>query len=92
MPTLIVATAEDAIAPPDTHARLLYDSINDSTPRVYLEFATGNHMLATNTGPDLQPLGTYIYSFLKSNFTGESKYMDFIGGEGEEQFSSYETN
>ena len=49
-------------------------------------------MLATNTGPDLQTLGTYIYSFLKSNFTGESKYADFIDGEGEEQFSSYETN
>ena len=92
VPTLIIASAEDTIAPPETHARLLYDSINASTSKVYLEFATGNHMLATNTGPDLQTLGTYIYAFLKANFTGDSKYGDFINDDGEDSFSSYETN
>jgi hypothetical protein len=33
-----------------------------------------------------------VYAFLKANFTGDNKYADFIDGEGEEQFSSYETN
>ena len=30
-PTLIIATAEDTIAPPEMHSRLLYDAINSST-------------------------------------------------------------
>ena len=91
-PTLIIATAEDTIAPPETHSRLLYDAINSSTNKVYLEFAEGTHNLPTNQGSNLQAQGTYVYAFLKANFTGDNKYADFINGEGEEQFSSYETN
>ena len=92
VPTLIVTSAEDAIAPPETHGRLLFDAINSSTSKVYLEFAAGNHMLPSNQGSDLGTLGTYVYAFLKSNFTGDEKYADFIAGDGEDQFSSYETN
>ena len=91
-PTLIVAAAMDTIAPPETHSRLLYDAINPSTDKVYLEFAEGAHGLPTNQGSNLRAQGTYVYAFLKANFTGDSKYADFINGEGEEEFSSYETN
>ena len=91
-PTMIIAAAGDTIAPPETHARLLYDAINSSTDKVYLEFAEGTHGLPTNQGSDLQTQGTYVYAFLKSNFTGDSKYADFINGDGEDSFSSYETN
>ena len=91
-PTLIIATAEDTIAPPETHSRLLYDAINASTSKVYLEFAEGAHNLPSNQGSELQTQGTYVYAFLKSNFTGESKYADFINGDGEDSFSTYETN
>ena len=91
-PTLIIATAGDTIAPPETHARLLYDAINSSTDKVYLEFAEGTHGLPTNQGSDLQTQGTYVYAFLKANFTSDSKYADFIGGDGEDSFSTYETN
>ena len=92
VPTLIVASAEDTIAPPATHARLLYDAINDATSKVYLEFATGDHMLPSNSGQDLGTLGTYVYAFLKLHFTDNQRYGDFINGDGEEQFSTYETN
>ena len=91
-PTLIIATAEDTIAPPETHSRLLYDAINSSTSKVYLEFAEGAHNLPTNQGSELQTQGTYVYAFLQSNFTGEGKYADFISGDGEDSFSTYETN
>ena len=91
-PTLIIATAEDTIAPPETHARLLYDAINASTSKVYLEFEEGTHNLPTNQGSELQTQGTYVYAFLKANFTSESKYANFIDGDGEDSFSSYETN
>ena len=92
LPTLIVASAEDTIAPPGEHARLLYDSINASTSKVYLEFASGDHMLPSNTGQDLATLGTYVYAFLKTNFTDNPRYAEFINGDGEEQFSTYESN
>ncbi len=91
-PTLIIATADDTIAPPDAHARLLFDSINASTPKVYMEFAEGGHMIPANQGSELEAQGKYVYAFLKSHFTGDAKYSDFIGGEGEDSFSSYETN
>ena len=91
-PTLIIATAEDTIAPPETHSRLLYDAINSSTSKVYLEFAEGAHNLPSNQGSELQTQGTYVYAFLQSIFTGESKYADFINGDGEDSFSTYETN
>ena len=64
VPTLIIASAEDAIAPPADHARMLYDSVNASTEKVYLEFATGNHMLPSNSGQHLETLGTYVYAFI----------------------------
>ena len=92
VPTLIVTSAEDTVAPPETHGRLLYDSINSSTSRIYLEFAEGDHMLPSNSGQDLGTLGTYVYAFLKLNFTDNQKYGELINGNGEEQFSNYETN
>ena len=91
-PTLIIAAADDTIAPPEAHSRLLYDAINSSTEKVYLEFAEGAHGLPTNRGSEFQTQGTYVYAFLKSNFTGDGKYIDFIEGNGEDSFSSYETN
>ena len=91
-PTLIIATADDTIAPPYTHARLLYDSINASTAKVYMEFAEGGHMIPANQGSELETQGKYVYAFLKAHFTGDTKYSDFINGEGEDSFSSYESN
>ncbi len=92
VPTLIVASAEDTIAPPETHARMLFDSINADTDKVYLEFATGDHMLPSNSGQDLQTLGTYVYAFIKRHFTDNPRYAELIEGDGEEQFSRYESN
>jgi hypothetical protein len=33
-----------------------------------------------------------VYAFLKLNFTDNQKYGELINGNGEEQFSNYETN
>jgi len=96
VPTLIFASAEDDIAPPAQHARLLYDSIADSTTKAYVEFATGDHMIATNSGPDLTTLGRYTMAWLKYNLDGQSQYEDALFGEQEEEyaskFSSYDTS
>ena len=49
-------------------------------------------MIPANQGSELEAQGKYVYAFLKANFTGDAKYSDFFGGEGEDSFSSYETN
>jgi phenylpyruvate tautomerase PptA (4-oxalocrotonate tautomerase family) len=76
----------------DTLSIPFTSSIDPNKDKVYLEFAEGTHGLPTNQGSDLQTQGTYVYAFLKANFTSDSKYADFISGDGEDSFSTYETN
>ena len=91
VPTLIFASAEDQIAPPEQHARMLYQSISSSTAKAYLEFATGDHNIATNGGPDLATLGRYTYAWLKLHMEGNTTYAEvFAGDEDAAKFSRFE--
>jgi triacylglycerol lipase len=96
VPTLIMATAEDSIAPPAQHARLLYDAIADSTSRVYMEFAEGDHMMATSSGQDLVTMGRYAMAFLKFHLDSQPQYEAVIyGGEAgdyEGKFSRFDAS
>ena len=88
VPTLIIASAEDEIAPPAEHARMLFDSIADSTSKIYLEFATGNHMLTTNSGAELDTQGRYAMSFLKYHLDGQPQFGDMLYGEQDAEFAA----
>jgi triacylglycerol lipase len=96
VPTLIIASAEDAVAPPADHARALYDSIGDSTAKLYLEFATGDHNIVTNGGPDLTTLGRYATAWIKLHLDGIATYSDVLYSVQDDEyaakFSSYEFN
>jgi len=95
VPTLIFASAEDTVAPPADHARLLYDAIAGSTSKVYAEFATGDHMLATSSGGDLTTLGRYAMAFLKYHLDGQPQYEEVVyGNQGDyaERFADYEAS
>lgn len=63
--TLIITSSEDTVAPPATHARVLYDSIPDSTSKAYLEFSTGSHNLPSNSGTDLASQARFTFAWLK---------------------------
>lgn len=95
VPTLIVASAEDTVAPPADHARMLYDSIPDSTTKIYMEFATGSHNLSANGGPDLQTLGMAALAFLKVHLDGKENLASYIDDEMDAdaaaKFSTYLT-
>lgn len=95
VPTMIIASAEDTIAAPAEHARALYDSIADATPKAYVEFSTGDHMLATNGGPDLTTLGRYAMAWLKLHLEGQESFAEVFSGDMDEElaskFSSFET-
>lgn len=88
VPTLIIASAVDEVAPPAEHARMLFDSIADSTSKIYLEFSTGNHMLTTNSGAELDTQGRYAMSFLKYHLDGLPQFGDMLYGEQEAEFAA----
>lgn len=94
VPTLIIASAADEVAPPAEHARLLFDTLGDDTPRVYLEFSEGNHMLVANGGPDLATVGKFALAFLKAHVDDNQALTDFLKSpdqEYQDKFSEYET-
>lgn len=81
VPTLIFTSSVDSVAPPEGHARALYDSIADSTPKAYVEFNTGTHNLPTNGGNDLANLARFTFAWLKLNLDGNSAYAATFNGE-----------
>ncbi len=78
VPSLLFASSEDSIAPPAQHAKLLYESIPSGTPKTYVEFATGDHMIAANGGPDLATLGRLSLAWLKIHLEGKVALSRFI--------------
>ena len=81
VPTLIFTSSVDTVAPPEGHARALYDSIADSTPKAYVEFNTGTHNLPTNGGNDLPNQARFTFAWLKLNLDGNAAYASVFNGE-----------
>lgn len=96
VPTLIITSAEDSIAPPEGHGRMLYDAIPDSTAKVYMEFATGGHNIPANGGPDLETFGLFSLAFLKVHLDGKENLAAYIDADMDsdmaDKFSAYEVS
>ena len=92
-PALLIATATDDVAPPAQHARLLYDSIGG--PKVYMEFAEGDHMVVTNAGNEKQAIGRSTLAFLKVVLDGKTNLQQHVDNPGDayaDRLSTYEAN
>jgi dienelactone hydrolase len=81
VPSLIFASSEDTVAPPAGHAKLLFDSINPNTPKAYIEFAAGDHMIAANGGPDLATQGRMTLAWLKIHLENKTNLTRFIAND-----------
>ena len=97
VPTLIIAGSADRIAGVDGHAWRHFQSIPQSTTKVYMEMDGGDHYVAdTNRGTDLETVGRYGIAWLKLYLDGDERYRDFIYGERHEadmaKFSRYVVN
>jgi len=93
VPTLIFASAEDTVAPPAEHAKALFDSINPDTPRLYAEFATGAHGMATNGGDQLLAMGRFTLAWLKLTLDGKTNFAASVsepGSDWADTFSRYD--
>ena len=88
---LVIASAEDTVAPPEAHARLLYDSLG-SENKIYMEFAAGDHMFPANGGPELATMGRFTLAFLKAYLDGVAgleQHVTSPSDEYAERFSTY---
>ena len=81
VPAMIIASAEDEVAPPADHAKLLYDSIGGS--KTYVEFASGNHSFVSNSGEQKAALGRFVLAFLKDNLDGRNHLEGLDNGGAE---------
>ncbi len=86
-PTLIIATAQDQIAPVEQHAKLLFDSVGSE--KVYLEMNEGDHMLVTNSGNDKATLGRFAMAFLKVHLDGRDNLAGHISDPGSEHMDKF---
>ena len=86
---LVIASAEDTVAPPAEHARMLYDLLG-SENKVYMEFAAGDHMFPANGGPEHDTMGTTTLAFLKVHLDGVEALAEQVNSpEDTERFSTY---
>ena len=80
-PALVISSAVDEVAPPEEHAKLVYDSIGSA--KIYLELAEGDHMFVTNSGEEKSTLGRYVLAFLKDNLDGKNHLTSITESEAE---------
>jgi len=96
VPTLVLAGSADRIAAVDAHAWPHFQSIPESTEKVYLEVDGGDHYIGDTTrGPDIGTMGRYGIAWLKLHLDGDERFSGFIyGSEAESdrsKFSRYVT-
>ncbi len=96
-PTLVMAGSADRVAGVADHAWPHYQSIPETTTKVFMEVDGGNHFIAdTRRGTDLGTIGRYGIAWLKLYLDGDERYRSFIyGAEAEvdrEKFSRYLTS
>ncbi len=97
VPTLVMAGSADRIAGVDEQAWPHFQSIPESTIKVYMEVEGGDHYIADTTrGTDLATIGRYGIAWLKLYLDGDERYRSFIYGEeaepDREKFSRYVTS
>ncbi len=96
-PTLVMAGSADRVAGVADHAWPHYQSIPESTIKVFMEIDGGSHFIAdTNRGEDLGTIGRYGIAWLKLYLDGDERYRGFIYGDeaalDSEKFSRYVTS
>ena len=96
-PTLVMAGSADRVAGVADHAWPHFQSIPESTIKVFLEIDGGSHYIAdTSRGEDLATIGRYGIAWLTLYLDGDERYRGFIYGDqaaaDSEKFSRYETS
>jgi pimeloyl-ACP methyl ester carboxylesterase len=82
VPTLVMAGSNDRIANADVYAWKHFQSIPESTPKVYMEIDGGTHYIADPArGGDVAFVGRYAIAWLKLYLDHDDRFRDFIYGD-----------
>ena len=97
VPTLVMAGSADRVAGVADHAWPHFQSIPESTIKVFMEIDGGSHFIAdSRRGEDLATIGRYGIAWLKLYLDGDERYRGFIYGDEAaadgEKFSRYITS
>ena len=97
VPTLVMAGSADRVAGVADHAWPHFQSIAESTIKVFMEIDGGSHYIADSSrGEDLATIGRYGIAWLKLYLDGDERYRGFIYGDeaasDSEKFSRYVTS
>jgi peptidoglycan/xylan/chitin deacetylase (PgdA/CDA1 family) len=77
----VLAGSDDTVAEVAEHSWRHFGLIPESTPKVYLEVAGGDHYIADTTrGTDLPTMGRYALAWLKLYVERDERYRNVIYG------------
>lgn len=89
-PTMFIAAQSDTIAGVASNASLFYDSIPDTTPKYYVEFAGASHFLTSNTrGSNYEGQSKYMIAFYKVYLEDDMRYLDVLNAAAASELSDY---
>ena len=89
--TLFIAAEADNVAGVSSNARFFYDSIPQTVPKYYVEFAGASHYLTTNTlGEHYDVQSRYMVAFYKRFLEDDKRYQEVLDAPGDAVLSEYE--
>ena len=81
VPTLFLACQNDNVAPVDSHASRMYNSIPAATHKSYISIAGGNHFCANSPTGGSSVAGKFAVSFFKKFLDGDTRYDPWVCGD-----------
>ncbi len=78
VPHLLFGGESDGTANPNSNAIVHYESIPDTTPKMYFEVAGGSHSIANDPDNEGGEVGRYGLSWLKVFLEGDERYRQFL--------------
>lgn len=77
VPTLVVACDNDVLAPADSHAGPMYESLSASLPRTYIQIPDADHFCVTTSNTDAEHravIARQTLGFLQRFVNGDDRY------------------
>ncbi len=80
VPTMIVACQNDNIAPVNTHASPMYNSIPTTTRKSYISVTGGNHFCANAPTGANGEVGRFVVAWMKRMLDSDTRYDPWVCG------------
>ncbi len=89
-PTMFIAAEADSVAGVSSNASLFYESIPETVPKYYVEFAGASHYLTSNTrGSNYEGQSKYMIAFYKVYLEDDMRYLDVLNAPMDGERSEY---